>query len=157
MILFAGCRKQVVEEVVYDNVIYDLDTVAVYGSATEKTRQKSAAQYYSILYGDLFQKSIPSDEMNDLSIINSAVGDKKMLNDLIVTSYLSVPEVKVPTATEMRAGIDKFIRDTYLRFYLREPSETEKYHFRSLITEDAAITPKMIYSAFALSNEYFFY
>ncbi len=57
----------------------------------------------------------------------------------------------------MRNDIDKFITDTYIRFYLRLPSEYERYFLKDLIQNDQEMTPELIYTSFALSNEYFFY
>lgn len=152
-----SCKKKTIEEVQYDNVIYGLDDVPIYSSNVEKTKQKSATQYLSILYSDLFNQAIPTTELTELGELTLALGDKGMANELLLTHYYKDPTVVVPTNTQMRANVDQFVEDTYIRFYLRYPTEYEKYYLSNLITNDAALTPENIYTSFALSNEYYFY
>ncbi len=154
---FAGCKKEIIENTIYDNVIYDLDTVAVYSSSAEKTKQKSSDQYISILYADLFKKTIPSSELLKMSELALGSGDKQLLNELIMSSYLNDTDVKVPTDAQMRQDLDKFIDETYIRFFLRHPTEYERYFLKNLIQNDPGMTPDLVYSSFALSNEYLFY
>lgn len=155
--MLSSCTKSIDQQVVYDNVIYGLDTVEVYSSAAEKTKQKTPTQFYSILYGDLFQTSIPGKELNDLGILSQSIGDKQVMNEMVLASYINNLNVKVPSSVEMRADIGKFIDNTYIRFYLRKPTPSEKYYLVNLITTDTGITPSIVYSAFSLSNEYLFY
>ncbi|MCX6351603.1 MAG: hypothetical protein NTX03_07065 [Bacteroidetes bacterium] len=156
--VFASCKKETTEKkqtIVYDNVIYHVDTIPVYKSAAEKTRQKTANQYYSILYSDLFQKSIPSKELADLTQLSLSIGDKKLVNEMMIKNYLIT--AIIPTDAEMRKDIDKFINLTYLKFYLRKPTQLELYFFRDMITNDTKVTPTNIYTSFTLSNEYLYY
>ncbi len=54
-----ACKREIVEEVVYDNIIYQIDTVPVYQSNSEKDRLKTPLQYISSLYSNLYYSSIP--------------------------------------------------------------------------------------------------
>ena len=76
---------------------------------------------------------------------------------MLLENILGSAEIQIPADEEMRNDLDLFVEQTYLKFYLREPSEYEKYYFKNLIDEDVAITPQMVYAAFAQSNEYLFY
>jgi hypothetical protein len=67
------------------------------------------------------------------------------------------PGVVLPTAAYMRSNLDQFITDTYIRFYQRKPTSYELYGLRKLITDDPNMTPELVYSSFALSDEYWFY
>lgn len=156
-VAMVACKKKTVEEVTYDNVIYELDDVPVYSSNVQKTKQKSPTQYISILYSDLFNKSIPTTELTELGELSLAMGDKGMANELLLTHYYNDPTVVIPTNAQMRADVNQFVEDTYIRFYLRFPTEYEKYYLADLINNDPALTPENIYTAFALSNEYYFY
>ena len=60
--VFAACKKTVIQDHVYDNVIYDVGKTVVYQSSAQKTRQKTPTQFISILYSDLFQNSIQTKE-----------------------------------------------------------------------------------------------
>lgn len=164
LVLFAAllfgmtaCKKTKIEETVYDNVLYRVDTVPLYFSNSEKVKQKSTIQYISILYADLFGTGISNTELADLSELNLAIGDKSMANELLLSHYLNDPDVKVPTNAAMRGDIEKFVEDTYLRFYLRNPTPYEKHYMMQLIKEDQGLSPAQIFTAFALSNEYYFY
>ena len=158
-LILLSCTKEreITQKVKVKNEVYRLDTVAVYASGAEKTKVKSASQYQSILYNDIYQKSIPSNKLNDLSVLSSAIGDKGLANELVATGYLKDPGALLPSPAQMRADISKFVQETYLRFYLRQPTETELYYFTELIKADPNITPDQVYAAFITSNEYSYY
>ena len=67
------------------------------------------------------------------------------------------PIPQIPTNGDMRADINKFIKNTYERFLIRRPTEGEKQYFRNEITNDPLRTAEIVYFSFALSNEYLFY
>jgi hypothetical protein len=76
---------------------------------------------------------------------------------MLLENILNAPQIEIPTKQEMQNAISSFVEDTYLKFYLRKPSEYEKFYFTNMIQNDTSITPVMVYSAFAQSNEYLFY
>ena len=156
LVLFS-CKKKIIEETVYDNIIYEVNDVAVYGSNVEKTKQKSTNQYISILYTDLFNQAISNNELAEISELTLAMGDKQTSNELIISHYLNSPLVNIPTNSQMRADIPTFINETYVKFYQRYPTEYEKIYLKKMIEDDPLITTENIYVAFALSNEYYFY
>lgn len=155
--LLPSCKKKVIENVNYENVIYELDTLNLYESNVNKNKQKSSSQFISVLYRDLFSTSISSATLNDLSILFSAQGDKQMATELLLSSYMNVPSVLIPTEQYMRQDIPAFVQDTYIRFLLRKPTAYEKEYLSNLIEEDQGMTPELVYLAFAISNEYQFY
>jgi hypothetical protein len=158
-ISFYACKKDITQTVVYDNIIYNVDTVPVYSSNAEKDRLKTPLQYISSLYSNLYFSSIPGNALDNLVTYRQSIGDKTLINEMILNAMLQDESVQasIPTNTDMRADIDAFIDETYLRFYLRNPTEYEKYGLRNLIETDVSMTPTDIYRAFLLSNEYQFY
>ena len=152
-----ACKKKITQEVVYDNIIYELGDQQLYQSNLEKNKQKTPQQYISILYSDLFNSAIPSNDLASIAELSISVGDKVMFNELILSDWLEETTVDVPTDTEMRADIDAFVEQTYIKFYLRYPNAYESYYLKSLIESDPDLTPEIIYTAFATSNEYNFY
>jgi hypothetical protein len=152
-----SCKKQIVQDHVYDNIIYDVGDKVVYQSASQKTRQKTPTQFISILYSDLFQTAIPNNQLNDLSVLFLANGDKNMITEMLVSDYMNTSGVKLPSNSAMRADLDKFIDNTYIHFYLRYPTSYEKYFLKNLIQNDVNVTPELVYSSFVLSDEYWFY
>jgi len=156
-LLFFSCKKETVETQVYDNVIYEVDSTKLYTSSAEKNKQKTPTQYISILYSDLYNKTISNNELSELGELSLAVGDKTMVNELTLSHYLKTPFVDKPTDAEMRADIKTFVTFVYVKFYLRYPTEYEKRYLSDIIEKDVQIKVDDIYSAFILSNEYYYY
>jgi hypothetical protein len=152
-----GCKKTIIQNPVYDNVIYNVDTVYLYSSNVEKDKQKTSTQYLSIMYADLFQQTIPTDVLTDLDELTLAIGDKGLQSALVVNGMVNAVTAIIPTDAQMRADVEAFVEDTYRRFFLRHPTAYEKHYMVELINGDPGLTPKLIYSAFAQSNEYLFY
>lgn len=159
LILMVGfaCKRKETHRTEYDNVLHDLDTTKIYASNAEKNKQKTATQYISILYSDLYDRSIGGTELAELAELTLAMGDKVLSNELVLTHYLNSSGVNIPSDALMRADPDQFVEDIYLRFYQRIPSPYEKIYLVKLIESDPAITAKDMYTSFALSNEYYFY
>ncbi len=155
--LFSACKKDVLKQNVYDNVYYEVTPVTLYTSNAEKNKQKSSIQYISILYSDLFHQTIPGSDLNNLGEVILSVGDKGLVNQMILERLLTLPGIQIPTQTQMNADLNSFITSAYQRFYLRNPTEYEKYYLKNLIQNDVSVTPEIVYEAFALSNEYMFY
>lgn len=155
--MVSACKKVLEEEVTYDQAIYGINTQVVYSSSAEKTRQKTPVQYISILYGDLFGERIPNNELNNLSLLSAANGDKGMANELILSHYLSDPGLELPTDADMQSDPAAFVEATYIRFYKRNPTPYEKIYFVNLIEDDPELSVQVLYTAFILSNEYYFY
>jgi hypothetical protein len=155
--LAAGCKKDITQQEIYSNVVYEVNPVEIYESNAEKNKQKSPEQFISLLYSDLFNETISGDALNNLAEIALSFGDKGLINTMLLENALNSPALDVPTNEEMRSNLPAFVEATYLRFYLRYPSEYEKHYFISLVEGDAGLTPELIYAAFAQSNEYLFY
>jgi hypothetical protein len=150
VLLLISCKKDY-------RYIYDVGNEVVYENNSEKNKQKSSAQFISILYSNLFQSSISLQESNELSELRMAMGDKQVADNLIINNYVNSAGVNIPTDADMRADISKFVEETYIRFYLRKPSPYEAKFLAEEIVNDPGLTPKLIYAAFAESNEYKFY
>lgn len=159
LVLTFSCKKEILQEVVYDNIIYYVDTVAVYESGLDKDRLKTPLQFISSVYSNLYFSSIPTNILDNLVVYRLSIGDKNLVNEMIINAMLEDPIVlvNVPTNEEMRDNVDEFISTTYLRFFLRYPTEYEEYILREMINNDPDMLPTDIYRAFLLSNEYQFY
>jgi hypothetical protein len=157
--LLSSCEKrtQIIHQKIVDNIIYEVGGEVIYQDNSEKNKQKSNTQYISILYANLFQTPISTSNLTNLSEVRTAVGDKQLIDELIINDYLNDPNVQIPTNQEMRNDIDQFVENTYVRFFLRLPDAYERYFLKNAIENDPELTPELIYSAFATSNEYKFY
>jgi hypothetical protein len=154
-----ACKKEInsTNTTVVDNYIYEVNPQEIYQSNADKDKQKTSNQYISILYSNLFQTAIPLQEITDLSQIRLAIGDKQIADELILNGFANAPNIQIPSNSQMRADVELFIEQTYLRFYLRKPTAYENLQLKQLINEDPDLTPQHIYQSFALSNEYKYY
>jgi hypothetical protein len=152
-------EEQIIADITIENIIYGVNDVPIYSSNVQKNKQKSNTQYLSTVYSDLYQTTIPGNDLVNLTGILRSSGDKIMMSELIINNFLNEQIVQgfLPTQAEMHNDIDVFINNTYIRFYLRIPTELEKHLLKTMIEKDSGITPEMIYLAFSSSNEYWFY
>ena len=158
-VAFSSCKKntEVIREPIVDNYIYEVTPQVIYQSNAEKTKQKSPEQFISILYANLFQTTISSQDLALLTQARLATGDKQAADELALNNWINGGTAIVPSDSEMRADIEKFVEETYIRFFLRKPTPYELLELRSAIEDDPNLSPELIYQAFALSNEYKFY
>ena len=157
-IFLLNCKKEIITETTINkDFVYDVEGEVIYQSNVEKTRQKTPELYISILYSNLFQTSVPQQDLAQLAQIRAATGDKQLADELFLNAFVNSGFAIIPTNAAMRDDIEQFISDTYLRFFLRIPTAYEVFELKKEIEEDEGLTPVLIYQAFALSNEYKFY
>jgi hypothetical protein len=151
LLAFSSCRKQ---EVKHE---YGVNTVDVLPNNIDKTRLKTTDQYVAILYANLFQKALSGNQLYTISQCFDSVGDQILARQMIIANFMGQSGVILPTTNDMRADIPKFIEETYVKFYVRHPSEAEKEFLKQMIIADPKITAELVYFSFALSDEYMYY
>ncbi|MCX6198669.1 MAG: hypothetical protein NTY88_05545 [Bacteroidetes bacterium] len=151
--LHIGCNTKTIE----DRYIYDIQTKEIYQSASQKQTLKTTTQFVSIAYSDLNNSSITNDQLNKLDIAYQSLGDKKIIEDMIIKTFLQQANSLIPSNTVMRSDISSFVQNTYLRFYNRKPNEFEAWKVKDMIEKNADITPKMVYYTLMTSDEYRYY
>jgi hypothetical protein len=152
LLITGACKKE------KDDInTYQVKTVELYPSASNKTKAKTNEQYISILYANLFQKALSANQVIAISQCMESIGDQQLAKEVIISNFMNKPGVIIPADTIMQADIDKFIVETYKRFLVRNPSEAEKTYFRNMISSDPNITAEIVYFSFALSDEYAYY
>ncbi len=149
---FSSCKKK--NNTTYD---YGVNTVDVLPNNVNKTRLKTTDQYVAILYANLFQKALSSNQLFEISNCFESVGDQILARQILIANLMKKTGVIIPSDAQMKADLPKFIEDTYVRFYVRTPTETEKEYLKQMILGDPNITAELVYFAFALSNEYMYY
>lgn len=150
LLVTAGCNKE-------QRVIYEVQQQELYQNSSQKQTLKTTTQFISIAYNDLFGSNITGDELTKLDVAYQSLGDKHVLEDMIVKSLINRSTVQIVSNTTMRADINEFVKGVYLRFYNRNPNEFEAWKLKDLIEKNADITPKMIYYSMMTSEEYRFY
>ncbi|MBX7181112.1 MAG: hypothetical protein K1X82_03280 [Bacteroidia bacterium] len=136
---------------------YQIENENLYPDNAGKVKLKSDEQYVSILYANLFQEALGANELVRVVRCIKANGDKDLIHEVLVSNFMNRPDVQLPTSEIMRANPDSFIVETYKRFLVRFPTEAEKTWFRNYINTHPTVTPEIVYSSFAISNEYQFY
>jgi hypothetical protein len=146
-----GCKETSKE------YIYELKDVNIKQDQANKKFSKSDIEYISVVYSDLFNKTISTDEINKLLRLYTASGDKQTIMDMVIRTFLNRPDVVVPSSVDMRADVNRFVEECYKKFYLREPTAYERHYFTEMINKNQQITPAMVYYSFLTSKEYKFY
>ena len=150
LLSIAACNKE-------QRIIYEVQQQELYQNASEKHTLKTTTQFISIAYNDLFAANITGEELTKLDVAYQALGDKHVLEDMIVKSLINRPSVQIVSNTTMRADIAEFVKGVYLRFYNRNPTEFEAWKMKDLIEKNVDITPKMVYYSMMTSEEYRYY
>jgi len=145
-----GCKKE-------PSIIYQVNDVNVDRPNANKDYQKSLTEFISIAFTDLFGTNITQSQLQTLAVPYAGFGDLKLIEDLIIKNFLNGQSVNIPSDSEMRANLDQFLLDTYQKFYNRYPNEFELWHMNNLVSENAQITPELVYYSIMTSNEYRFY
>jgi hypothetical protein len=130
------------------------------GDNLNKDKAKSNIEFHSILSTNLFQKPSSINELSRIDRVMQSCGDKTLINEVIISNYMNKSNVKLPSRQMMIDSIDRFIEETYIRFFIRRPTEAEKTWFRNYINankSNPAFRPELVYTAFSASDEYMFY
>lgn len=148
--MFSSCKKE-------KTFVYDVNTVDIEQNVSDKSNVKSTYEFISIAYSDLMGKSISQADLVKLNTVYTSFGDNKLIEDMIIRNFLKLPGVAIPTETEMRNDVSKFVTDAYKKFLNRNPDEFEKYYMKNIIQADTSITPELLYYSMMTSNEYRYY
>jgi hypothetical protein len=136
---------------------YGVVNKRVQGSTISKTRLKTEAQYLAILSTDLTQLPISPLRLNRAIRVLNSIGDRETANEIIISNYMNSPDIKLPEEAYMRQQTEVFVRETFVKFFVRYPSEAEVAFFVQFIKSNPEVTVEMVYTAFAASTEYMYY
>lgn len=150
VVLIWACKKE-------RQVTFGVTDQVLYEDKAKKTKRKSDAEFISILYTNLYQTPISPNQLYKTQNILYSIGDNNVATELVLSNYFNTTGLRVPANSEMRSNVDSFIVNTYKRFYLRYPSEGEKTFFKNYINNNPNLTVEMVYTAFATSDEYYYY
>ena len=148
-----SCKKN-------DNTRYEVIDTSSYGDNLNKDKDKSNIEFHSILTTNLFQKPSSINELTRTDRVIQSCGDKTLINEVIISNYMNSNLVKLPSRKRMVDSTELFVQETYVRFFIRRPSEAEKTWFVNFINANKSnpnFRPELVYTAFAASDEYMFY
>lgn len=144
-------------EPVEDHYIYGLEEAIIESDQADKRNLKSRTQYISVLYSNLFQRGIDPGELQEIERAIASIGDETLAKRMVISTLLRQPDSRVPTMVEMREDVETFIKESYVRFLVRAPTQAELIFMRNFINARPELEPHIIYTTFALSDEYQFY
>ena len=151
MTFLLSCEKET------DYYVYEVEDIEITPVNSYKDKPKTHSQYISILYANMFQTAIgPNQMLQALKAIES-IGDKQVAYDILVSKYMNDPNVKLPSDESMREDPEAFVRDTYKRFLVRQPTEAELQWMINYIESRPTLTTELVYFSFATSNEHAHY
>ena len=143
----SSCKKE-------KTYIYEVNDVSVNQEGASKPSIKTTTEFISIAYADIFGSTIPSNDLSNLSVLYSAFGDKKIMENMIIKNFLNKPGTQIPTKTQMNADVPIFIKNTYSKFLNRTPNEFELWSTTNILKADTSITPELVFYGMLTSNEY---
>jgi len=149
MLTFSNCQK--------DFYVYEIEDQTILPVNSQKIKPKSVPQYISILYTNFFQKAISPNSMLQAQQAIESIGDKQVAFDILLSKYMNDSKVILPTLESMQKDPEGFIRNTYRRFLVREPTEAELNWMLNYIKSRPNVTPEHFYFAFGTCNEHFHY
>lgn len=145
----SSCKKE--------DVVYDINQLQSSSYNANKNKLKSIGQYISIVYANLFQKALSSNELVEITRCIESIGDKQVAHEIVLSNFMNRGDVIIPSDSMMRADLDLFLEETYKRFFVRNITEAEREFFLNFLNSNPHVSCEMVYMSFALSNEYQFY
>tara|TARA_B110000444_G_scaffold3251_1_gene3014 strand:+ start:19833 stop:20330 length:498 start_codon:yes stop_codon:yes gene_type:complete len=152
LILFlcvSSCKK--------DDIVYDINELQSSSYNANKNKLKSIGQYISIVYANLFQSALSSNDLVEITNCIESIGDKQVAHEIVLSNFMNKQDVIIPSDSLMRADLDLFLEETYKRFFVRDITQAEREFFLNFLNNNPNVTCEMVYTSFALSNEYQFY
>lgn len=142
------------------NTLYEVVETPSYGDNLNKNKSKTNIEFHSILTTNLFQKPASINELSRTDRVLQSCGDKTLINEVIISNYMNSSSVILPDRNRMFDSTEKFVEETYIRFFIRRPTQAEKTWFINFIQSNKSnplFRPELVYTAFAASDEYMFY
>ena len=147
-LIFSSCKK---------DDVYELNEINATSYNANKNKLKSAHQYISILYANLFQQALSANELVEISRCIQSIGDKQVAHEIVLSNFMNKESIIIPSDSLMRDDLNLFIEETYKRFFVRDITEAEREFFINFFESHPDVSAEMVYMAFSLSNEYQYY
>ena len=150
---FVQCKKD-------KNTRYEIVETSSFGDNLNKDKDKTNIEFHSILSTNLFQKPSSINELTRTDRVIQSCGDKTLINEVIISNYMNSSQVILPSRKRMVDSTERFVEETYVRFFIRRPTEAEKTWFINFINankSNPSFRPELVYTAFSASDEYMFY
>jgi len=149
LLTFFSCKEK--------SYIHEVNTIEVAQNNADKTKEKSPEVFINVAYANLYQDALSANRLVDATEVVLSIGDKQVAYETLIAKMMKDPDVVLPTNQEMRDDLEEFIIETYKRFYVRLPTEAEKFWWVNYLESQPNLTAEHVYFSMATSNEYYFY
>ena len=78
--IFSSCQK--------DDIVYDINQLQSSSYNANKNKLKSVSQYISIVYANLFQKALSSNELVEITRCIESIGDKQVAHEIVLSNFM---------------------------------------------------------------------
>ena len=98
---FSACKE--------DDLVYDINQLQSSSYNANKNKLKSISQYISIVYANLFQQALSSNELVEITKCIESIGDKEVAHEIVLSNFMNSEDVIIPSDSLMRADLDVFL------------------------------------------------
>ena len=115
-----------------DELVYDINQLQSSSYNANKNKLKSISQYISIVYANLFQKALSSNELVEITRCIESIGDKEVAHEIVLSNFMNKSDVIIPSDSLMRADLDLFI-DCWPLTIIQDSGVLLRYHLQPLL------------------------
>ncbi len=98
---FSACKE--------DDLVYDINQLQSSSYNANKNKLKSISQYISVVYANLFQQALSSNELVEITRCIESIGDKEVAHEIVLSNFMNSDDVIIPSDSLMRADLDVFL------------------------------------------------
>ena len=132
----------------------DIGEITLARDRINKKQYKTHEQFIQIAYIDLFNRTIEPQRLSNAKHIFDSQGDDDLSYKLFVRQLIDEAGPKIPSDSILKKDPEKFVIQSYLRFFGRYPGGYEKKILIDDINNDKSVTGGKIYYILMTTEEY---
>lgn len=137
--------------------LYEVDQVNVNDDSATKGLKKSDLQLMSIMFTDVFGRSISQNELQNLADVYNSFGDKQVIIDRLTWNMVNDAGADLPDQTMYANNPEGLVNLLFTRYYSREPNEMEVWYYTNWMQENPNLEVKHLAFVLLSSEEYKYY
>jgi hypothetical protein len=146
LLLATSCQRK--------TYVFEVNDQLINTDQINKENFKAELTLLENAWTDLFNANMPGYIQSQVVTDLNSIGDKIVIVDRVLRHMLNRTEANLPANAAMRADLEGFVNNSYLKFYHRQPSPIELFKIKQLIEDDQAFRPEHLWMAILTSNEY---
>lgn len=137
--------------------LHEVTEINLSQNNADKNKEKTPEVFINIAYANLYQEALSANKLVDATEVITSIGDKQVAYETLIAKMMADPDVILPNTSEMRADLESFIIEGYKRFFVRFPTEAEKFWWINYLNSHPNLTAEHVYFSMATCNEYYYY